>query len=144
MADHPPKVVHGPREGALRRDELPTSATLKVNDENQTDFRETRANERKHGSEILATFETIICSLERRVVVARHVTRVDVEVAAVPAASAVTVVAVEGDAVPVVGEDIAEAVQPEVDWQLSGVPAGEFEPEIELILHSDGARQFRF
>ena len=140
MANHPPKVVHGPREGALRRDELPTPATLKVNDENQTDFGETRANERKHGSEILATFETIICSLESRVVVARHVTRVDVEVAA----SVVTVVVVEGDAVPVVGEDVAEAVQPEVDWQLSGVPAGEFEPEIELILHSDGARQFRF
>ena len=30
MANHPPKVVHGPREGALRRDELPTpAATLK-------------------------------------------------------------------------------------------------------------------
>ena len=29
MANHPPKVVHGTRQGALRRDEFPTVAILK-------------------------------------------------------------------------------------------------------------------
>ena len=48
-------------------------------------------------------------------------TRVDVEVSVVPAAS-VGFLVVEGDAMSVVGEDVAEAVQPEIDRQLSGVP----------------------
>ena len=48
-------------------------------------------------------------------------TGVYVEVAVVP--SAAVVVVVEGDAVPVVGENVAEAVQPKVDRKLTGVPA---------------------
>ena len=57
-------------------------------------------------------------------------TRVDVEVAVVPAAA---VDIVEGDAVRVVGEDVAEAVQPEVYRQLSGVPAENWNRKCNLF-----------